>query len=66
MNEETVSVLLRMPARLRDDLRQVARENRRSLTAELVHRLEESRRIDRRRDRQRQARSPGPEGDAGD
>jgi hypothetical protein len=61
-----VSVLLRMPARLRDDLRQVARENRRSLTAELVHRLEESRRIDRRRERQRQTRQPGPEGDAGD
>jgi hypothetical protein len=66
MDEETVSVLLRMSARLRDDLRQVARENRRSLTAELVHRLEESRRIDRRRERQRQARQPGPEGDAGD
>ena len=62
MNEEAVSVLIRMPARLRDDLRRVARENRRSLTAELVHRLEDSRRIDRRRERQRQARQSGPEG----
>ncbi len=55
MDEETVAMLLRMPASLREDLRRVARESRRSVTAEIVHRLEHSIRADALRERRRQA-----------
>jgi len=54
MPEETVSMLLRLPARLREDLRRAARESRRSLTAEVVHRLAQSIKADARRARRRQ------------
>ncbi len=53
MDNETVSMLLRLPARLREDLRRGARESRRSLTAEVVHRLEQSIKADARRARRR-------------
>jgi len=54
MPEEMVSMLLRLPARLREDLRRVARESRRSVTAEVVHRLGQSIKADARRERRRQ------------
>ena len=55
MGDETIKMLLRMPARLREDLRRAARESRRSVTAEIVHRLDQSIRADERRARRRQA-----------
>jgi hypothetical protein len=53
MNEETVSILLRLPADLRERLRLAARDNQRSMTAEVVYRLQQSIRADDRRDRRR-------------
>ncbi len=52
-----VSVLIRMPARLREELRRAARESRRSVTAETVHRLEQTFRADERRERRRRQSS---------
>ena len=48
-------MLLRLPARVREDLRRAARESRRSLTAEVIHRLEQSIKADARRARRRQS-----------
>jgi len=57
MDNETVSILLRLPARLREELRRAARESRRSVTAETVHRLEQTFRVDARRERRRRQSS---------
>ncbi len=54
-------MLLRLPARLREELRRAARESRRSVTAEVVHRLEQTVRADERRERRRRQ---APEGDS--
>ena len=48
-------MLLRLPARVRENLRRAARESRRSLTAEVIHRLEQSIKADARRERRRHA-----------
>jgi hypothetical protein len=46
-------ILLRLPADLRERLRLAARDNQRSMTAEVVYRLQQSIRADDRRDRRR-------------
>ena len=56
MDEQPLAkMLLRMPATLRVALGEAAQRSRRSVTAEIVHRLEHSIRADERRERRRQA-----------
>lgn len=47
--DETVKLLLRLPESLRDALKRWAATNRRSVTAEIVYRLERSVRADERK-----------------
>lgn len=47
--DETVKLLLRLPESLRDALKKWASANRRSVTAEIVYRLERSVRADERK-----------------
>ncbi len=54
MDEQPLAkMLLRMPAALRVALGEAAQRSRRSVTAEIVHRLEHSIRADERRERRR-------------
>ena len=56
MDEQPLAkMLLRMPAALRVALGEAAQRSRRSVTAEIVHRLEQSIKADERRARRRQA-----------
>jgi len=54
-----VALNLRLSPDLRDALRRVARQNGRSVTAEIVRRLEQSLRDDERRERRRLTRPSG-------
>jgi len=56
-DQPRVAINLRLPPALREALRRAARQNGRSMTAEIVHRLGRSIRADEERERRRQRRA---------